>query len=163
MSKLGTLYFLIGKMGAGKSTFSRKISAELGAVLISEDDWLNTLYPGEINNFDDFLVRHRKLLNLLQTHVEQILTSGSSVIMDFPANTIDSRQWYVNLAKNASAAHQAIYLKASDEKCLMQIANRRIEQPDRAKFDTPETFAMVNQYFEEPLESEHLILLVIEQ
>ena len=50
----------------------------------------------------------------------------------------------------------AYYLNVSDDVCLQQIAKRRIEQPERAKFDTPEVFAEVTQYFEEPSEAEGL-------
>jgi predicted kinase len=162
MSKLGTLHFLIGKMGAGKTTYSKRFSAESGAILISEDDWLTQLYPDEINNFDDFLVRHRKLLAVLGPHVQQIIKSGSSVVMDFPANTIDSRQWYLKIANTVKAPHQAVYLNVANEKCLEQIAKRKVEQPEREKYDTPEMFAMVTQYFEEPSSSENINIQVIE-
>lgn len=161
MTELGTLYFLIGKMGAGKSTYSTKLSADLAAVLISEDEWLNKLYPNEINDFDDFLVRHAKLLNLLGPHVQQILKAGSSVVLDFPANTVKDRQRYLNIANEIDAPHKAIYLNVSNELCLAQIAKRRLGQPERVKFDTPEVFEMVTQYFEEPDESEGIVIQVV--
>jgi predicted kinase len=162
MKEIGTLHFLIGKMGAGKSTYSARYSADSGAILISEDQWLNALYPDEINTFDDFVVRHRKLLGLLGPHVQQILKSGSWVILDFPANRVDDRKWYLDIANAVNAPHRAVYLQASNEICLAQIAKRRIEQPDRAKFDTPEMFETVTQFFEEPSGSEGLnIHLVI--
>jgi hypothetical protein len=37
-----------GKMGAGKPMLSHKIYKELNAILVSEDDWLSTIYPEEI-------------------------------------------------------------------------------------------------------------------
>jgi len=161
MSALGTLYFLIGKMGAGKTTFSAQFSKDDDVILISEDEWLNSLYPNEIHDFDDFLVRHHKLLKVLGPHVQQILKSGSSVILDFPANTKISRQWYVSVADGVSAPHQAIYLHVTNDKCIEQIAKRRQEQPLRAKFDTPQMFERVTQYFEEPTEDEGICLQVI--
>lgn len=166
MSECGMLYFMIGKMGAGKSTYSLKLAAETGAILISEDDWLNALYPDEIKNFDDFLVRHRKLLNLLGPHVKSILEgtskkTGTSVILDFPANTVESRQWFLSLAHAVNAPHTAVYIEASNERCIEQVAKRALVQPERAKFDTPETFAMVNKFFEHPMESEGLNVRLI--
>ena len=163
MDTVGTLYFLVGKMGAGKSTYSSSFSEKSGAILISEDDWLSKLYPDEINDFNDFVVRHHKLLNVLRPHVGQVLESGSSVVLDFPANTKDSRQWYLEVARAANATHEAIYLNVSDEKCLEQIAKRRIEKPEREKFDTTEMFELVTQYFEEPSESEGINLRIITQ
>ncbi|MFQ3232029.1 AAA family ATPase [Reinekea sp.] len=162
MNELGTLHFFIGKMGAGKTTYSTKLSKEIGGVLISEDEWLNKLYPNEINNFDDFLVRHSKLLDVIGPHVQKILKAGSSVVLDFPANTIKDRKRYLNIANEIKAPHVATYLNVSNELCLLQIAKRRLEQPDRVKFDTPEVFEMVTQYFEEPNESEGLSLHIME-
>lgn len=162
MSKLGTLHFLIGKMGAGKSTYSNKFSSENGAILISEDEWLSKLYPNEIESFDDFIIRHKKLLSVLGPHVQQILKSGSSVILDFPANTKDSRQWYLKVANAVKAPHQAFYLNVSNEKCLEQIAKRRIEQPERAKYDTLEMFETVTHYFEEPSADEGIDIYVVD-
>lgn len=42
-------------MGAGKTTLSKEIKEELSAVLISEDDWLSTIYPEEIKKFNDYV------------------------------------------------------------------------------------------------------------
>lgn len=47
----GSLLLFCGKMGAGKSTEAKKIALERNAVLISEDDWLATLYPDQIKSF----------------------------------------------------------------------------------------------------------------
>ena len=162
MKEIGTLHFMIGKMGAGKSTFSHAFAEEYGCVLISEDTWLSQLYPDEIHTFDDFLIRHKKLLKVLGPHVTSILRSGASVIMDFPANTVDSRRWFIDTATKAGAEYKAIYIQASDELCLRRIEKRTIEQPERAKFDTPEVFESVNRFFEEPTENEKLTVQVVQ-
>ncbi|WP_245912468.1 AAA family ATPase [Brunnivagina elsteri] len=91
MNSQGTLIFFCGKMGAGKSTLSRQISQELNAILLSEDDWLSNLYPEEIKNFDDYLKYANRLKPLLKNHLRNILNSGISVVMDFPANTKNQR------------------------------------------------------------------------
>jgi predicted kinase len=156
MNELGTLYFVIGKMGAGKSTFTAKYSKEHSVILISEDDWLSKLYPNEINTFDDFVVRHKKILSVLKPHLQSILKSGASVILDFPANTVDSRKWFVSLAEEVSASHTAFFIDTPNEICLKQVAKRSKEQPERAKFDTPEMFEAVTKLFEAPQAHERL-------
>jgi predicted kinase len=149
-------------MGAGKSTYAKQLAQSTEGILISEDEWLSTLYPEEIHSFDDFLVRHRRLLKTLLPHVEVILRSGLSVILDFPANTAGARKQFLEIARNANAQHRAVYLNVSNERCLEQIAKRRVEQPERAKFDTPEVFKSVIQYFEVPDESEGLNLEIVQ-
>jgi len=42
-------------MGAGKSTLSKEIASKEGAILLSEDEWLKTIYPDEINTFEDYI------------------------------------------------------------------------------------------------------------
>jgi len=152
----GTLIFFCGKMGAGKSTRAKQTAEARNAVLISEDAWLAALYPGEINTIDDYLQYSRKLKSLLQPHVESILRAGADVVMDFPANTRRQRDWFKQRIENAGASYEFHYLRASDELCLQQIAQRRVEQPERAAFDTESVFHEVSRYFEPPQESEGL-------
>ncbi|WP_040557612.1 AAA family ATPase [Reinekea blandensis] len=158
MTNKGTLYFLIGKMGAGKSTHSKTLAEQVGAIRISEDDWLSLLYPDEIQTFDDFVVRHRRLLSVIRPHVQQLLSVGNAVVLDFPANTQRDRQWFVQLATDVAAAHRAVYLSASDDVCLARIAQRRVAQPERAAFDNEAVFTAVTKLFEPPQQRENLNL-----
>jgi predicted kinase len=135
MYSKGTLIFFCGKMGAGKSTLSRQISQELKAILLSEDDWLSTLYPEEIKNFDDYLKYANRLKPLLKSHVISILNSGISVVTDFPANTRNQRTWFKDIFLNQGIPHRLIYLDVHDQTCLEQIVQRRKINPERALFD----------------------------
>lgn len=146
----GTLIFMCGKMAAGKSTRAQQLTQDGRAVLISEDAWLNALYPEQIANVQDYLKYSALLKPLLQAHVRDILRAGSDVVMDFPANTRDQRQWFLQLAQSAGAPHRMLYLDLSDEQCLQQLARRREQQPERARFDNPETFRLITSLFEVP-------------
>jgi len=156
MQQCGDLVFFCGKMAAGKSTKATAYAAEHNAVLVAEDDWLTMLYPEQINAVADYLKYSALLKPLLQTHLTNILQTGVTVVMDFPANTKQQRQWFVELAQNAGASHQMFYLQASDEQCLKQLEQRRKEKPERAKFDNPETFHLITAFFEPPMSSENL-------
>jgi predicted kinase len=87
MNKKGKLIFFCGKMGSGKSTKARELKNEYDAILFSEDEWLEALYPEEIKVFDDYIKYSSRLKPILKKHVQTLLNSGISVIMDFPANT----------------------------------------------------------------------------
>lgn len=156
MSQQSNLIFFTGKMGAGKSTKSQQIALEKGAVLLSEDEWLSTLYPDAIHSFDDYIKYSLRMKPLIHGLVKNVLQSGSDVVMDFPANTKRQRKWFLDLAKDANVSHTLVYLNISDEICLKQIQQRRLEQPQRAEFDTEAVFYEVSQYFEEPTEDEGL-------
>lgn len=152
-----------GKMGAGKSTKSKQVSQERNAVLISEDKWLSKLYPNQITSFDDYLHYSSLLKPLVKSHVLDILRTGTSVVMDFPANTVNQRKWFKELITEANAANELIYLNVSNDVCLRQIEKRRLEQPERATFDTESMFIEVTKYFQEPKHSEGFNLQVVVQ
>ncbi|WP_058307689.1 AAA family ATPase [Gracilibacillus massiliensis] len=159
MKQFGKLYFFCGKMGAGKSTKSKQLSIEKHAVLISEDEWLSSLYPNQIATFEDYLKFSAQLKPLVKKHVQNILSVGTDVVMDFPANTQKQRKWFLDMASEINASHQLIFLNLNNEKCLRQIAQRRNEQPERGDFDTEEVFNHVTKFFEAPESSEGLNIL----
>lgn len=154
MNTTGQLFFFCGKMGAGKSTRAKQLAEDRNAVLISEDEWLESLYPGQIASFDDYLNFSRRLKPLVLSHGQNILRTGADVVLDFPANTVSQRQWFKMLYSEINAPHELIYLKVSDEICLKQIEQRRIEQPQRSAFDTEDVFRHVTSFFEEPADNE---------
>lgn len=163
MPQQGTLLLFCGKMGAGKSTTAKKVAIDRNAILIAEDEWLATLYPEQIKSFDDYIKFSGQLKPLIKAHVNNILKTGTQVVMDFPANTKRQRAWFNQLALAAEAKIELIYLKENDALCLKQIAQRSIEQPARVAFDTEQMFYQVSKYFEEPDESENIQCKVIER
>ncbi|BAZ40738.1 shikimate kinase [Calothrix sp. NIES-4101] len=163
MNYQGTLIFFCGKMGAGKSTLSRKISQELNAILLSEDDWLSTLYPEEIQNFDDYLKYSNRLKPLLKNHIRSILNSGVSVVMDFPANTRNQRAWFKDIFLDEGIPHRLIYLEVDDRICIEQIAKRRESNPERSHFDTEEIFHHVTSFFQPPSTDEGFAIEIVKR
>ncbi len=159
MKQKGTLTFFCGKMGAGKSTKSKALSGEKNAVLISEDDWLSSHYPEQINSFDDYLKYSALIRPFVKSHVMSILSTGANVIMDFPANTVGQRDWFKQMCGEVGCKHELIFLDVSDAQCLSQIAKRRSEQPERAQFDNEAVFNHVTQFFEPPSDSEGLNII----
>ncbi|WP_409525706.1 AAA family ATPase [Nitrincola sp. MINF-07-Sa-05] len=163
MSSYGTLIFFCGKMGAGKSTLSAKVARERGAVLVSEDEWLAALFPGEINDFNDYISYSSRLKPVLRTHVEKILAAGTTVVLDFPGNTRRQRAWFKDIYSPLGLPHELYYVVADDETCLKQLKRRQKKQPERAQFDTEEVFRMVTGHFEPPADSEGFNVEIVER
>ncbi|WP_431689166.1 AAA family ATPase [Hahella sp. NBU794] len=156
------LVLLCGKMGAGKTTKSKELAKEMGAVLLSEDIWLESLYPAQIRSVEDYVKYSNMIKPLVKSLVQNVLSTGSDVVMDFPANTIGQRGWLKSIFTEIGADHELIYIKAPNEICLNQIAKRRIEQPERAATDTQEMFVQITKYFVEPSPDEGFNVTVIE-
>lgn len=152
--KKGTLVFFCGKMGAGKSTKSKEIALERKAILLSEDEWLESVYPNQITSLGDYVKYSRQLKPQIKKLVQSILGAGTDVVMDFPANTISQREWFKEIFSAAKAPHILIYIDVPNNVCLKQIEKRRIEQPERAATDTTEMFNQVTKYFVEPAAEE---------
>lgn len=157
------IFFFIGKMGAGKSTFASILSEQLKTVYISEDEWLADLYQEEIKSFKDYITYSNRMKPIMKKHVQRILATGTSVVMDFPGNTVKQRQWFKEIIDGIDCDHKLIYIDATDELCLKHLEKRREEQPERANFDSEEVFKEVTKYFEEPTEDEGFDLEVIAQ
>lgn len=163
MNVKGTLIFFCGKMGAGKSTYAKKLASELGAVFLSEDEWLAVLYPKEIKNFDDYIKYSSRLKPLLKEHVQSMLHSGISVVLDFPGNTKKQRAWFKEIFSEEQILHRLIYMKADDQLCLMRLEQRRQSLPERARFDTEEVFHRVTGYFQAPTDDEGYNIEIVNQ
>ncbi|WP_067216014.1 AAA family ATPase [Marinomonas gallaica] len=158
MKNQSTLFFFCGKMGAGKSTKAKVIAADNHAVLVSEDEWLAAHYPTQIQTFEDYIKYSNLIKPFVKKHIQSLLSLGVNVVMDFPANTVKQRAWFVSLCREVNCSHELWFLDVTDEQCLSHIAQRRIESPERALFDTESVFHHVTQYFEPPTADEGLTI-----
>lgn len=152
--KQGTLVFFSGKMGAGKSTKAKEIALERKAVLLSEDEWLEALYPHKIRSLEDYIKYSSRLKPQIMKLVQSTLVAGTDVVMDFPANTTSQRDWFREIFSEVNAPHSLIFIDVTNEVCLKQIEKRRVAQPERAATDTVEMFEQVTKYFVEPTPEE---------
>lgn len=162
MEPYGALIFFCGKMGAGKSTLAARIAKERGAVLVSEDEWLSKLFPGEICSLADYVNYAARLKSVIGPLVEQMLLIGTTVVLDFPGNTRSQRAWFKSLYSKHGSSHELYHIKVEDAVCLTRLNQRRNEQPERARFDTEEVFVMVTRHFEPPADSGEFNVVVVE-
>ena len=154
MNNKSTLHFFCGKMAAGKSTLAKTLAEKHNAILLVEDEWLSELYPEDITNIPDYLEYSSRLQNLLSKHIISILSSGVSVVLDFPANTENQRKWFRSIFEKTNAEHTLHFVDKSDEKCKEQLKIRSKNRPEGSAFTTDEEFDAINKYFQAPLETE---------
>ncbi len=152
------LHFICGKLGSGKTTLAKQIATETLAVFISEDIWLATLYPDEVNSLQDYLLYSKRIRKIIYNLAVELLTNNISVVFDFGGNTLQDRAWVKSIIEQAGAKHVLHYIIASDELCKQQFKKRNLDLPVGSKFITDEEFNTVNFYFSPPSENEGFIV-----
>jgi len=154
MSKQPELHLFCGKMASGKSTLALELSKRLNAVLIIEDHWLKNLYPEEVKDILSYVKYSTRLNKVITKHVINILATGASVVLDFPANTIHQRNLLKVIIKDNYVNHTLHYLNLSDEVCKKQLKERSKSLQEGTAFTTEAEFNEITKYFQEPTESE---------
>jgi predicted kinase len=148
------LYFLCGKMAAGKSTLAKDLAERENALLIVQDEFLDALYPDEIIDISDFSRCSLRLRNALASHVCALLSKGVSVVLDFPGNTTAQRAWFRGLFERAQVGHELHFIDASDALCKSQLRDRSRHLPPGTPWTTEAEFDAITAYFQPPSENE---------
>ncbi len=149
METPATLFFMCGKMGAGKSTLAKSLASQNGAALLSEDDLLRYLYPSEISDLKSYVSYSGRLKNALSEHICCMVGYGLSVVLDFPANTPVQRAWFRELIETSGAAHQLHFVDTPDGICKKQLRARSSNNNGDPLQDEA-TFDLLSSYFVAP-------------
>ena len=152
-SALPTLHLFCGKIASGKSTLAKQLGRLEQTVMIAEDDWINILYVGEISSLSDYVQSMAKLRKIIGPHVVSLLNSGVSVVLDFQANTIESRKWMRDILGQATAAHKLHVMEVSDAVCIARLHERN-QQGDHPFAATEDQFEQITKHFVLPSSEE---------
>ena len=152
-SQTPVLHLLCGKIASGKSTLAASLAEIAGTVLIAEDSWLSLLFSEEITSLQDYVRYSTRLRSVVKPHVEGLLRAGASVVLDFPANTVETRQWMRELVASTATPHQLHLLDIPDEVCLERLRQRNSD--GKHPFQVTEAqFHQVTKHFTPPIEAE---------
>jgi len=145
----GKLFLVSGKIAAGKSTVAAALAAQPSTVLISEDHWMSALLRDELATLDDYRRCSARVRAAMAPHVVSLLLEGVSVVMDFPANTLQQRAWLRGLFEAAGAEHELHYLDVADDVCKQRLRARNAAG-EHAFRVTDEQFDQFTSYFVPP-------------
>ncbi len=149
-NETATLHLLCGKLAAGKTTLAKELAVKHAAVLICEDIWLQRLFPTEIADFNDYLKYARRLRSVVAPHVRDLLACGQNVVMDFPANVPELRQWMRGIFESANACHVLHFVDTPNEQCIVQMQRRNCEKPEGWVETSVEQFEYITSFFRPP-------------
>ncbi|KPA21525.1 Chromatin associated protein KTI12 [Shimia sp. SK013] len=159
MNQTATLHVLCGKPAAGKSTLCAQLSRAAGAVVISEDAWLATLFGDQMSSIADFVRCSQRVREVAGPHVVDLLKAGVTVVLDFQANTLESRAWMAGLARQAQVQATVHHLDVPDEVCKARLRERNAKGSH--PFSVSEAqFDQLAQHFVAPTDEEGLEVVV---
>jgi predicted kinase len=154
---VGTLHFVCGKLASGKTTLARRIAEECGGVLVSEDVWLERLFPGTPHwTFQEYLQRATAFRAAISPHVAELLRRGVCVVFDFAGNTPEERRWVRSISEQVSGEHLLHYLDVPDAICKERLRRRNAAMPEGAQITSEEEFDAITKYFVPPSADEGL-------
>ena len=151
---MAKLIFFCGKMAAGKSTLAKELAAREGAVILSQDQLIDSLFPREVVDIASYVKYSSRLNSAVAPLVRDLLVLGTSVVLDFPGNTCSQRAWFRELFEQAGADHELHFIDAPDALCKRQLKERSKDLPPGTPWTSEAEFDMIMAHFLAPAEDE---------
>jgi hypothetical protein len=154
------VHLLAGLNGAGKTTYARRLQAELPAVRFTQDEWILKLHPLRYDDPARGTVT-RSCRELIWEVAVQVLAVGTDVVLDWNSWSRQQRREWSSRAAETGYPTVVHYLRVSPETAIAQ-ANRR------AARSTPGAYVLdaaairhMAAIFEEPGQDEGLEIRVV--
>ncbi|MCB0370111.1 MAG: AAA family ATPase, partial [Bdellovibrionales bacterium] len=85
--------------------------------------------------------------------------NGVSVVLDFPANTLEVRKWMRHIIDSSSCHHELHFLDTPDIICLQRLDNRN-KSGEHEYNVAEEEFNKFSSYFVAPSDEERFNLII---
>lgn len=121
-----TLFIFTGLPGSGKTTYAQKFAKDYNARLFSLDSEMHKRY-GEDHHVD-LGTREQMTKDELLPKIESLLTTGTSVILDYGFYKETERQKYKKLAERIGVQSKVLYFTASYDVLLERVQKRNMEE-----------------------------------
>jgi predicted kinase len=135
-----------GYLGAGKTTFSKRLERELPAVRFSPDEWMVALYghdpPAE--HFEDYLNR---VFAITHDTWRKVTRAGVDVVLDFGFWSRRLRDETRSMAAELGASTRVYALGCAEETARRRCLSRNLNLGG-SLFIAPETFDVLRARFQ---------------
>jgi len=151
-------YLICGFIGAGKTTFARKLEIETGAVRITKDEWMVKIFGNRITADQNF-VEYDKQVNELATQTAfKILKAGSDVIIDEGFWPKSQREEMKKKVIELGVTPFLYYVESTIEEMRERVVTRSENPPEDSFEISGEMFDSYLKHWEPPTEDEEFIL-----
>ena len=84
--------WMCGRIATAKSMLSARLGEAPAMIVVVQDHWMARLWPDELRSVADHGRMVARLRAAMGPRVVELLRSGLSVVLDWPANTVTSRR-----------------------------------------------------------------------
>lgn len=149
-------YVICGFIGAGKTTFARKLEKETGAIRVTKDEWIIKIFGNKITLDNNFEVYDKNITRLATDIAFKILKAGKDVIIDEGFWVKSQRDDIKKKILQVGAKPIFYYVESSVEKMKERVINRS-KNPTKDSFEiSEEMFNSYLKYWQAPDESENV-------
>lgn len=159
MSNAGHVHLIIGPVGAGKTTFARRLSADLEAVGFNLDAWMTTLYgedprPAE-GRIAWYVERRDRCIAQIWEVARDVLAVGKHVVLEIGMIARQDRAGFYERV-DAGGHELIVYvLDAPREVRRERVMRRNDERGDTFSVDVPaEFFELASDMWQDPDDDE---------
>ncbi len=156
---MAELHVVIGPVGAGKTTFARKLREEHGAVFLSLDEWMQVLFSAdkrpEEGRIAWYIERTERCLRMIRQVMLQTLRAGTNVVLEPGLIQKAQRQSFYNWVDEQALDHQIYLIEADREVRRQRVIKRNEERGETfSGVVPPEFFELSSDLWEPPDELE---------
>lgn len=153
---MANVYVMCGKVGSGKTTFAKRLRDQVGAVVLSVDEWMLTVYGREVPCSEHKLYVERIKEGLFRDG-HKILKAGVPIILDFGFWTKEERM----AVRNAFSEYEVIlyYMDVPEAVLFDRVHNRNKAGRNLEYHMSRETQEVLNKRFEVPSPEEGAVCI----
>jgi predicted kinase len=157
MKRRPIVYIICGFIGAGKTTFAKKLEEKTGAVRITKDEWLIRLVGNDplIDRFEEY---NNKFCELSRDVAFQLVEKGIDVIIDEGFWAKEQRVELRRRIESIGAKEVLYYVEAPIETIRGRVAGRNNNLTKDSFKISREMLDNYLKYWQPPSEDEDYIL-----
>lgn len=150
-------YLLYGYIGAGKTTFARRLETEEAAVRFTQDEWMQSLY-GDDPPAEHFADYSRRISQLMEAMWTRCLELKVNVVLDFGFWSRRERDRVRALVTSKGGEAVLYHLLCTDDLAWKRIEKRNAELKG-SLYIAPDTFKALKARFE-PLDADEARIMI---
>lgn len=151
-------HIICGFIGAGKTTFARKLEKETGAIRITKDEWMVKIFGNTITSDKNFAEYDRNVTELAKNIAFNILKTGKDVIIDEGFWAKSQRDNIKKKILELGARPILYYVECPIEEMRERVVNRSKIPPTDSFEISGNMFDSYVKYWEPPVEDEEFML-----